>query len=184
MSAEPNTEMVSAVFIEPLDAVHAMESLESRGYARLEMNLIMEAKPLDSDSVGDQPGASEAPQQSPSDLVGMGVGGAVGTAIGAALATLAAVGLTLTVPPLGLIIAGPLVAALVGGGLGAAAGTVIGGYKGLPDLKAATYAEALAAGGVILGVIPHAGTEEVAALKDIFLQFNGQHLFHSDAEGP
>jgi hypothetical protein len=49
---------------------------------------------------------------------GLGVGGAVGRGVGAALAAIFAVGSTIVVPGLGLVVAGPIAAALAGAAAG------------------------------------------------------------------
>src|SRR5258708_3068976 len=81
---------------------------------------------------------------------GMGIGGAIGTAIGATLAAILAMGTTLVVPGLFIVIAGPLAAALAGGGAGAVAGGLIGALVGLgiPEPSARAHQEALHEGRV------------------------------------
>ena len=173
MPDAPLPKMVSAVFPEPLDAVHAMDALATLGYARTEMNILMTET-----GATFQSEETRAAESDPSAAAGVNVAGmGVGTAVGAVLGSLAAVGLTLAIPPLGLLVAGPLVAGLVAGGAGAATGALVGGY-GLPDPKEPTYAEALKSGGVIVGVAPHDRPGEVAAVEEVYRQFNGQHIFH------
>ena len=86
---------------------------------------------------------------------GIGVGGAVGTAVGATIAAIAAVGTSLLIPGLNLIIAGPIVAALAGGGTGAVTGGLVGGLVGLgfTEQNAKVYNKALQEGGVIMSVM-------------------------------
>ncbi|HWQ33576.1 MAG TPA: hypothetical protein VNQ79_12040 [Blastocatellia bacterium] len=79
---------------------------------------------------------------------GAKVGGAVGTAIGA----VAAIAVTVALPGIGLVIAGPLAAALAGvGGLTGGVSEALAG-AGLPKERAADYERGLAAGGIVLGV--------------------------------
>ncbi len=61
---------------------------------------------------------------------GAAVGGATGATIGALVSGLSAVA-AVTIPGVGLLAAGPLVAALAGGGAGAATGGLVGGLIGL-----------------------------------------------------
>src|SRR4029078_12183400 len=61
---------------------------------------------------------------------GASVGGAVGGTVGAVLAAIAAVGTSIALPGLGLVIAGPLAAALAGLGAWAATGGLVGGRGG------------------------------------------------------
>jgi hypothetical protein len=89
-------------------------------------------------------------------LKGAGVGGAVGVAVGATLVGLAAAATAVTVPFLGLVIAGPLAGALVGGAAGATTGGLLGLLvgAGIPEARARTYESDLKAGGIVLGVMP------------------------------
>lgn len=85
---------------------------------------------------------------------GVGVGGSIGTMVGATLAAIAAVGTSLVIPGLNLIVAGPVLAALAGGGAGAVTGGLVGGLVGLgiPKQDAEVYNKALLEGGVVMGV--------------------------------
>ena len=53
---------------------------------------------------------------------GLGIGAPAGGAVGAVLAAIAAVGTTLFLPGINLVIAGPIAAALAGAGAGGATG--------------------------------------------------------------
>jgi hypothetical protein len=85
---------------------------------------------------------------------GAGAGGAIGGAIGAAGAALAAVGTTLVVPPLGIVVAGPAAAALAGLGAGAATGGLVGALvgAGMSEYRARHFAKLVKDGQVIVGV--------------------------------
>ena len=63
----------------------------------------------------------------------------------------------ITVPGLGLVAAGPIVATLAGLGAGAAAGGLTGGLigLGLPEREAKFYNEAVEMGGILVGVYTH-----------------------------
>jgi hypothetical protein len=89
-------------------------------------------------------------------LEGAGVGGAVGGAVGATLVGIAAAAATLTVPGLGLVIAGPLAGALAGGAAGGATGGLVGMLvgAGIPEDRAKVYESDLKQGGIVLGVDP------------------------------
>src|SRR5207253_3992095 len=92
---------------------------------------------------------------------GMAVGGAVGTAVGATIGAILAAGTALAIPGLGVIIAGPIAAALAGGGAGAVAGGAVGTLVGLgiPESNAKAYEQALREGGVVIGVVPRNSDE-------------------------
>jgi hypothetical protein len=89
-------------------------------------------------------------------LEGAGIGGAVGGAVGATLVGIAAAAATLTVPGLGLVIAGPLAGALAGGAAGGATGGLVGMLvgAGIPEDRAKVYESDLKQGGIVLGVNP------------------------------
>jgi hypothetical protein len=87
---------------------------------------------------------------------------------------MAAIGTSVLIPGLGLVIAGPIAAALAGGGAGALTGGIIGGLVGLgvPEPNATAYQEALRDGGVVIGVTPR-GSEDAAELMRYFEDMHG-----------
>jgi len=84
---------------------------------------------------------------------GIGVGALSGGAIGALIAGLTAVG-TIATGGAGILVAGPIAAALAGAGAGAAAGGVLGGLIGAatPEHEIKHYEDALERGSVLVGV--------------------------------
>src|SRR3954452_2599184 len=108
--------MVTAVFRDPVNAQRAHDALRRRGYTDQEINVLMSDKTRSTYFSGQEPGSIKTGSMA---TEGMGVGGAIGTAVGATLAAIAAIGTSILVPGLGIIVAGPLAAALAGGGAGA-----------------------------------------------------------------
>ena len=84
---------------------------------------------------------------------GFGAGSAIGGGVGAALAALFAVGTSVVVPGLGLVLAGPIAAALAGAGAGGVTGGLIGALigAGIPEERAAGYERGLKQGGILIG---------------------------------
>ena len=84
---------------------------------------------------------------------GFGTGSAIGGGVGAALAALFAVGTSVVVPGLGLVLAGPIAAALAGAGAGGVTGGLIGALigAGIPEERAAAYERGLTQGGIVIG---------------------------------
>ena len=84
---------------------------------------------------------------------GFGKGSAIGGGVGAALAAIFAVGTSVVVPGLGLVVAGPIAAALVGAGAGGATGGIIGALigAGIPEDRAKAYERGLKEGGIVIG---------------------------------
>jgi len=84
---------------------------------------------------------------------GFGAGSAIGGGVGAVLAALFAVGTSVVVPGLGLVLAGPIAAALAGAGAGGVTGGLIGALigAGIPEERAAAYERGLKQGGILIG---------------------------------
>ena len=166
--------MVTAVFRDQVHANAAYDRLINRGYASSEINVLM------SDVTRARYYANgEEERHDTGNLAaeGMGVGGAIGTAVGATLAAVAAIGTSLAIPGLGLIIAGPLAAALAGAGAGAVAGGAIGALVGfgIPESNAKAYQEALREGGVVIGVVPRS-SDHAREIENDFKDLRGENI--------
>jgi hypothetical protein len=167
--------MVTGVFRKRLDAEQAFEYLNQIGYRDSEMNVLM----------SDKPPTTEEPLSPAEERIGTtghaaegaGVGGAIGTVVGATAAGIAAIGTSLAIPGLGLIIAGPVAAALAGAGVGAVTGGVIGALAGtgVTEQNAEAYMAALREGGVVIGVVPHS-TDDIQAIEKKFKELNGESV--------
>ena len=109
---------------------------------------------------------------------GMGVGSAVGGTLGALAAAIFAVGTSLVIPGLGLVVAGPLAAGLAGAGAGSAAGGLIGALMGagIPSERATLYDAALKEGGIVIAVSPKT-EEEASALTRKWESLQGENIF-------
>jgi hypothetical protein len=183
MTTEKDQKMVSAVFKDRLDAERAFDYLYRKGYVDAEINVLMSENTrssfygLDSEASASADDAREAAEPASLATEGLGVGGAIGTAVGATLAAVAAIGTTLAIPPLGLIVAGPVAAALAGGGAGAVTGGLIGTLvgAGMTEPNARSYAEALRTGGVVIGVVPHTA-DEAEEIETTFRELNGSNV--------
>ena len=172
--ARKKQDMVTSVFRNPLDAQSAHDRVSMLGYTRDEVNVLM----ADSTRAKYFPHREESAEKTGNQgLEGTAVGGAVGTAVGATLAAVAAIGSSIMIPGLGLIIAGPITALLAGAGAGALAGGLVGGLIGLgiPESNAKAYEQALREGGVVLGVHPHS-TDDAAKIKRIFEDHHGENV--------
>jgi hypothetical protein len=97
-------------------------------------------------------------------------GAAVGGTLGAILAGLTAIG-SLTVPGVGLLAAGPIVAALTGAGLGAAVGGLSGALikAGFSDRDARHYEEQIRKGSIVL-IVRTDSEDELLAANEILLR--------------
>ena len=137
--------LVTGLFKTRVAAEAAVDALIKRGYTRDDISVLM------SDSTKSKEFAIESGTRAAD---GAAVGGAVGGVAGAALAAIAAVGTSLALPGLGLVIAGPIVAALAGLGAGGATGGLIGALvgAGIPEHRAKVYDAGIRSGGILIGV--------------------------------
>ncbi len=103
--------LVTGLFTNRVAAEAAVDAIMKRGYSRDDISVLM------SDSTRSKEFALQTRTHAAD---GAGIGGALGGAVGAVLAALVAVGTTLFLPGLNLVIAGPIAAALAGAGAGGA----------------------------------------------------------------
>lgn len=148
-----NERMVSGLFRDRDSAENAYRALVARGYSKDDVTVVMSdetRRRLFPEGAGNQTELGNKAAQ------GAGVGAGVGGALGALLAGLAAVGTSLVVPGLGLVVAGPLAAALAGAGAGGLSGGLIGALigAGMPEERVRHYEEGIKNGGILLGVKP------------------------------
>ena len=169
--------LVTGLFNDRESAESAYRSVESRGYGRDDVNLLM------SDEARARHFGSEDPQGATTELgskaaEGAGIGGAIGGGLGAVLAAVAAIGTSLVLPGVGLVVAGPLAAALAGAGAGGAAGGIIGALIGwgIPDERVAHYEEGLKRGGILMAVRPKSD-EDAAWLESDWRANRGEHVY-------
>ena len=159
LTTNTNAPLVTATFRTRDDAEKAYRALETRGYTRDDVNLLMSddarSKHFNKDHVG-------APTDLESKaLEGAGAGSAIGGTVGAVVAAIAAIGTSLALPGLGLIIAGPLAAAFAGAGAGGLAGGLVGALvgSGIPEDRAKAYETQIREGNIVMGVRPRTTTE-------------------------
>jgi hypothetical protein len=160
---------LGALFRDPESAERAYRSLRERGYTKDDVNVLMSEETRRKHFLDSELGTKAAE--------GAAVGVAIGGVMGATLAALIAVGTTFVLPGLGLVIAGPIVAALAGGALGAATGGLAGalvGY-GIPEEQAKQYEKGIREGGVVLIVAPHA-VEDVDYFEDQWRRNRGEAI--------
>jgi len=143
--------MVTGLFRDRESAERAYGSLSERGYGKDDVNLLM------SDDTRNKYFADDDDTELGTKAwEGAGKGAAIGGGVGATLAAIAAIGTTLALPGLGLLIAGPIAAGLAGAGAGAATGGLIGALvgHGIPEEHAKHYEQGLREGGIVMGVQP------------------------------
>ncbi|MGI8732660.1 MAG: hypothetical protein ACR2LM_05090 [Pyrinomonadaceae bacterium] len=160
--------LVTGLFKNRVAAEAAVDAILKRGYTRDDISVLM------SDATRTKEFAVQARSHAAD---GAGIGGALGTAVGAVLAAIAAVGSTIFLPGINLVIAGPIAAALAGAGAGAVTGGVIGALvgAGIPEYRAKVYEAGLREGGILLGVEAKTD-EEVDRLEELLGDIGAAHV--------
>ncbi|MDQ1558454.1 MAG: hypothetical protein QOD32_1514 [Pyrinomonadaceae bacterium] len=150
-TTQKRSEVITGMFRDRESAERAYNSLSERGYSKDDINVIMSDEtrnkyyPEGSDAADTELGSKA--------LEGTGTGAAIGGTTGAVLGAIAAIGTSIALPGLGLLVAGPLAGALVGAGAGGAAGGLIGAMvgSGIPEDRAKEYESGVKDGGIVLG---------------------------------
>lgn len=165
--------VVSGLFNDRESTERAYTALENRGYNRDDVNLLMSDDTRNryfGEGTADTELGSKA-------LEGAGTGSAIGGTLGAIIAGIAAIGTSVLLPGVGLVVAGPLAAALVGAGAGGLTGGLIGALvgSGIPEEHAAFYEEGIKNGGVYMGVNAR-NDEDAEYFHNEFNRNGGSHV--------
>src|SRR4026207_42576 len=144
--------LVTGLFPDRESAERAYGSMVERGYGQDDVNLVMSDETRKKHFTDD----GRETELGSKALEGAGTGAAIAGAVGATLAAIAAIGTTLALPGLGLLIAGPIAAGLAGAGAGALTGGLIGALvgHGIPEEQAKHYEQGIREGGIVMGVQP------------------------------
>lgn len=169
--------MVTGLFRDRDSAERAYGSLESRGYSKDDVNLMMSEDTRNS-WFSDSNNADNTTGLGDKALEGAGAGSAIGGTIGAVLAAIAAIGTNVVLPGLGLVVAGPLAAALAGAGAGGLTGGLIGALvgSGIPEDRAKEYEEGIRSGGMVMGVNPR-NDEDATYFEQEFRNHRGESVY-------
>jgi len=173
-TTQPGT-MVTGLFPDRASAESAYDLAQQRGYSKDDVNLVM------SDETRSKHFASESgvtTELGNKAAEGAGIGGAIGGTVGAVIAAIAALGTTLVLPGLGLVIAGPLAAAAAGAGAGAASGGLIGALIGwnVPEERVKHYEDGIKKGGILMGLRTK-NDEDASHLESQWKQRGGEHVY-------
>ena len=172
----PSGTMVTGLFPDRNSAEAAYQRAHTRGYTRDDVDLMMSDEtrkvhfPSDGTAIETELGNKAAE--------GAGIGGAIGGTIGAIAAAVAAVGTTLALPGLGLVIAGPLAAAIAGAGAGDASGGLIGALIGwsIPEERVKEYEEGIKQGGILMGLRAK-NPEDATYFTNEWQTVGGRHIY-------
>jgi len=159
---------VTGLFRTRAAAEAAVDAIIKRGYTRDDISVLM------SDATKNKEFAVQTRSHAAD---GMGVGGAIGGTVGAVLLAIAAVGTSIAIPGIGLVVAGPIAAALAGLGAGSATGGLIGLLigTGIPEHRAKVYDTGLRGGGILLGVETK-NSEDVDKLETLLEDIGAEYV--------
>lgn len=174
--AQANSRYVTGLYSTRDEADRAYNELSTRhGYAADDIDVLMTDDTRRRHFGNAEPGEEFTGGTKAAE--GLGAGSAIGGTVGAALGALFAVGSSLVIPGIGLVVAGPIAAALAGAGAGGATGGLIGALigAGIPEERAKVYERGLNDGGIVIGT--RARDEAHAAeLERDFTSYGGRDI--------
>jgi len=149
--ATNNGRMLTGMFADRESTENAYDTLHKRGYTKDDINLVM------SDETRKKHFSKGETEVGTKAMEGAGTGSAIGGVVGAAVGIIAAIGTSLVIPGLGLIVAGPIAAGLAGAGAGGVTGGLIGALvgSGMNEERARLYESGIKDGKIVMGVQPH-----------------------------
>lgn len=180
MEHEKRGNFLTASFRDRGTAERAYNRLRERGYTDQEINIMMSDatrnKYFSKDSNVEEDEKSRRFGNKAKE--GAGVGSVIGGAVGATAGIIAAIGTSLVIPGLGLIIAGPLAAGLAGAGAGGITGGIVGALVGwgIPEDRAKIYEKDLKEGHIVLSVKPHNETD-ADYIEEEWRQYEAQDVY-------
>jgi hypothetical protein len=165
--------LLTGMFNDRDSSERAYKSLRDRGYSDDDINVMMS-----DDTRKTWYGDTPTTELGSKAAEGATTGGAIGGTLGAIIGGIAALGTNLVLPGLGLVVWGPIAAALAGAGAGGATGGLVGALigAGIPEDRAKEYEEGVKNGGAVLGVRPRS-TEDADYFENDFRTNNGQSIY-------
>ena len=144
--------MLTGMFADRESTEHAYNTLHERGYTKDDVNLVM------SDEAHKKHFAKDHKETDMGNKAAevAGKGSMIGGTVGAIVGVIAAIGTSLVIPGLGILVAGPIAAGLAGAGAGAISGGIIGALvgAGIPEDRAKLYESGIKKGHIVMGVRP------------------------------
>ena len=173
-SATGRSRMVTGLFRDRESAERAYNSVTTRGYSNDDVNLLMSEDTRKKHFTDD----GRETELGNKALEGGATGAAIGGTVGATLAAIAAIGTTLVLPGIGLLVAGPIAAGLAGAGAGGATGGLIGALvgAGIPEERVKHYEQGLKEGGIVMGVTPRSD-EDAEYFEREWKSYRGEEVY-------
>ena len=165
--------MLTGMFRDRDSAEKAYNSALSRGYTKDDVNVMMSDQTRDTwFADGDDTGLGSKA------LEGAGTGSAIGGTLGAIIAGIAAIGTSVLIPGLGLVVAGPIAAALAGAGAGGLTGGLVGALigSGIPEDRAVQYEDGIKNGGLVMGLNPR-NDDDATYFENDWRTNRGEHIY-------
>jgi len=163
---------VTGLFNDRESAESAYNTAVDRGYTNDDINVMM------SDQTRDRYFKDGHDEFGSKALEGTGAGATIGGVLGAIIGGVAAIGTSVFLPGLGLVIAGPLAAALAGAGAGGVTGGLVGALigAGIPEDRAQAYEQGIKDGKIMMGVKPRNDTD-AAYFENEWRNNRGEHVY-------
>ncbi|MCB5191838.1 hypothetical protein LG198_13965 [Methylobacillus arboreus] len=159
------TRTVTGLFKDQESAERAYLSATNAGYRADEIDVVMSEETRERFYGKNTTLETEVGNKS---AEGAAIGGAIGASAGAIAAAIAATGTVLALPGLGLVIAGPLAAAVAGAGAGGVTAGIVGALVGwaIPEDRLKEYEEGVNEGGILVGVRSRTDEDSQRFAKD------------------
>jgi hypothetical protein len=167
--------LLTGSFRDRESAEQAYNRMKERGYTDDEINIIMSdetrKKYFDKDDKRDSDFGNKS-------MEGAGAGSVIGGTVGAAVGIIAAIGTSLAIPGLGLVIAGPIAGGLAGAGAGGITGGIVGALvgAGIPEDRAKEYERGIKEGHIVMGVRPRSD-QDAEYLEENWQQHHGEDIY-------
>ncbi len=166
--------VLTGMFRDRESTERAYNSLNERGYSKDDINLVMSDETRKTHFNDDISQQTEIGTKAAEHA---GKGSAIGGTLGAIVGVVAAIGTSVVIPGLGILIAGPIAAGLAGAGAGGFAGGIIGGLvgSGIPEARAQLYESGIKEGNVIISVTPK-NQEDAEYLENDWKSNRGEEI--------
>jgi hypothetical protein len=173
-SRQGERSMLTGMFRDRESTEGAYQSLRNRGYSDDEINVMMSDETRDK-YYNDGDSSLEGNKA----LEGTGAGAAIGGTLGAIIGGIAAIGTNVILPGLGLVVWGPIAAALAGAGAGGLTGGLVGALIGwgIPEERARAYETGIREGGTVLGVTPRSDEDADYFENEWRTNYRGEHVY-------
>lgn len=165
--------MLTGMFDDRASVERAYTTMHERGYTKDDINLVM------SDETRKKHFTKGETEIGTKAMEGAGTGGAIGGVVGAVAGVIAAIGTSLVIPGLGLVVAGPLAAGLAGAGAGSVTGGLIGALvgSGMPEERARLYESGVKDGKIVMGVHPR-NEEDAKHFENDWRTNKAENIYH------